>query len=147
MRGHFLHNEVILGTVVEALSARGYQVRVEHPVCLGQRPPCVDLLVEVHGKRVVIEAECSTARIANDCVKARRLSADILLIILPHTRLKVLAVKRLPNFSASTGLEIQVLTPGGALDWISSNCPPVTQNQNVRSLKPHHKKRNENTLE
>lgn len=140
MRGHFLHNKVILGAVVEALSARGYPVRLEYPVCSGQRPPCVDVLVEVSGKRVVIEVECSTARIANDLVKARRLSAHLLLIIVPHTRLRALALGRLPNSTTPTGLEIQVLTVGGAMDWISSNCPPVRtqltgQSQNVSSPK------------
>jgi hypothetical protein len=141
MRGKFVHNKVILATVVVALGALGYEVLVEHPICSGQRPPCVDAFVVVRGRRIAIEAECSTARIGNDVVKARKLAADLLIIIVPHVRLQALVgqvLKRHLSCPSQTGPEIQVFTLGAALHWISSNCPRVAtrlaqQNQNVSS--------------
>lgn len=128
MRGEFLHNKVIIAALILALSLLGYQVLVEHPVRAGQRPPCVDAFVIVRDKRIVLEAECSSARIGNDLAKARVLGADLLLIIVPHARMRARVHAALNLLAARGGQAsplVQVLTLGAALRWVADNCPPV----------------------
>jgi hypothetical protein len=88
MRGKFFHNKVLIAALVFALRQLGYQVSVEHPVRPGQHSPCADLFFIIGGKRIVVEAECSCARVSHDLAKAHQLSADLLLIIVPHARLR-----------------------------------------------------------
>jgi hypothetical protein len=126
MRGKFLHNKVIIAALLLALSALGYQVLVEHPVRPGQRPPCVDMFVIVRDKRIVLEAERSTARLGKDLAKAHALAADLLLIIVPHSRLRARmtsALERLVGPGRYAAPVVQVLTLGTALRWVSNNCP------------------------
>lgn len=128
MRGKFLHNEVIIAPLLLTLTALGYPVSVEHPVRSGQRPRCVDLFFVMRGKRIVIEAECSCARVASDLAKARKLSADLLLIIVPHARLRSRAragLKALLGQGGRSAMHFEVLTLGAALRWVFDNCPPA----------------------
>jgi hypothetical protein len=138
MRGKFIHNNVILGTLVLALSLLGYQVFVEHPVRAGQRPPSVDAFFVVRDKRVVLEAERSTARIPNDVAKAKQLGADLLLIIVPNARLQArvqAALTRLGHDSTRAGLQIRVMTLGAALQWVAHNCPLVSAPYDTSDIK------------
>lgn len=128
MRGKFLHNRVMVAPLVLALERLGYAVSVEQPVRPGQRPPCADMFLVVRGRRIVIEAEGSCARIKNDLIKARSLQADLLLIVVPHARLRLrvqTGLIQLIGRSHPDLLLVKVLTLGAALRWISDNCPLV----------------------
>jgi len=130
MRGKFLHNQIMIAMPISALRSLGYAVAVEYPVRAGRRPPCVDGVAIGGGNCVVLEAECSPARAANDLAKAQELAADVLLIIVPHAGLRArmcAVLNRLPGNGAPNAPKVLVLTLGAALHWISQNCPPVAQ--------------------
>lgn len=129
MKGQFLHNQVIIATLLLALNALGYRVQLEHPARPGQRPPAVDLFVVVRGRRTVIEVECSAVRVSNDLRKAQELSADLLIIVVPHARVKKAVQSALKQLHRVAGEDrpkpqVEVLTLGAALRWIGNNCPP-----------------------
>ena len=134
MKGDFMHNSILARHVRTAIELKGYPTFEEFPVSRGQRPASVDLAVMICGLLILIEFERSTARIAADVAKARKLGAYLLLIVVPHAQLvnRVgAALKRLPSKSTPDEPRIQVMTLGAALNWIASNCPLPTGTKEV----------------
>ena len=131
MKGKFLHNNIIAATLVKALRLRGHRVHLEYPIHRGQHSRAVDIYFQSNGHWVVMEIECTTARIRNDIAKADALRPDLFLIVSPNARTARAAraaVNRLTNGTATASL-IRVMPFGTALQWIANNCPVIVHAQ------------------
>ncbi len=84
MKGEFVH-EYILETLRASLLQRGASVFVQAPTRNGRATGYADLLVIGHGIRLVIEAETTARRVANDLQKAADLDAWLWLVT-PNVR-------------------------------------------------------------
>lgn len=117
MRGHFVHNRILIAPIEERLVAFGSSVVQEYPVRVSGRTCFVDLFATYNGIRISVEAELSTARISNDIAKAISLNVDLLLILVP-TASGARAIKRHLKRTASAprNLTISILTLGVALN-------------------------------
>ena len=93
MRGEFEHNELLVGRLDEAFRGIGGMTRKEAFVRNGHIVGFADLLVEIGGRRIVVEAERSARRITRDLLKGMALAADELWIVVPTGR-ELHAVRR-----------------------------------------------------
>lgn len=131
MRGKYLHNKIMVGTLNQALCLCGYPVHLEYPIRRGQHSRAVDIYFQSNGHRVAIEIECTTARIRNDVAKADALRPDLFLIVSPDARTARAvraAVNRFTNGTMRSST-IHVMTFGAALQWIANNCPMIVRAQ------------------
>ena len=129
MRGKYLHNKIMVGTLNQALRLRGYPVHLEYPIRHGQHPRAVDIFFQANGLRMALEIECTTARIRNDVAKAEALRADLFLIVLPDARTACAArgvLGRLMKGESLTPNPIRVMPFGAALQWVANNCPFIS---------------------
>jgi len=117
VRGHFVHNDVLLDPAVRLLRQHGADVHSEHPIALGSAWGSVDSFAIWRSLRIVIEAELSPERVAKDVTKAVALEADLLLIIVPNWRVARGARKKLEKLGvpAPSQMEFWILPLGTAM--------------------------------
>lgn len=126
MRGKFIHNGVMISSLVAALRLRRYHFYLEYPVRRGKHPPSADIFFRANNGWVVIEVERTTARISNDLKKAQALHADLLLLVMPNAQKAKAArsvVHRLAQRGDNASPRISVMTLGVAIQWVGNNCP------------------------
>ena len=106
MRGGFVHNHVLLESIAKRASQLGAKIDCEVPVGVGERVLYGDLLIQSGSQRILIEAEMSSKRIANDLAKAMALDANELWLVVPNPRVarsirrklsQMLIVPRIPG--------------------------------------------------
>jgi hypothetical protein len=122
MRGGHVHNKVLLPPVIAHCRALGASISLEHPVSVGARSGAVDMLADFGSRRLVVEAENSSRRVAWDIEKARQLGADALLILVPSARVAHACRREARckmTTQASSGLEIYFMTLGRVHRWLS----------------------------
>ncbi len=83
MRGGYIHNRVLLDPIAQNASQLGFRVDREVPIAVGERVLYGDLLIQRHSQLVLVEAELSSRRIANDLVKAAASGACELWLVVP----------------------------------------------------------------
>lgn len=143
MRGGFLHNEVLIGPLRREAQRHGLQSATEAPVRLADQICYVDLLLNLEGKCIAVEAECSTRRVRRDIEKAAAFSADELWIIVPHVGLAKAVLRALVRIKAPVGVKVIVFTQGQALRrlreilaLISKAIPPTEKNALIETTEP-----------
>jgi len=87
MKGKHIH-ENMLNKLNTVLTAIGTQPEQQVQVQVGERRCYADLVAELGGRRLVIEAEMSSQRIDGDLQKALALQATWLWIVVPNNRVK-----------------------------------------------------------
>ena len=110
MRGGFLHNHCLVEPVAQRFAALGANVYREHRVGRSRNAGYVDLFIETHDVKVVVEAEQCTERIDRDRAKAKELRAHLLIIVAP-TREIAMALRRRTDRTAgeTSGTEIPIV--------------------------------------
>ena len=86
MRGGYIHNRVLLDPIAQNASQLGFRIDREVPIAVGERVLYGDLLIQRHSQLVLVEAELSSKRIANDLVKAVASGACELWLVVPNPR-------------------------------------------------------------
>ncbi len=86
MRGGFIHNQVLLDPIAQNASQLGFHVDREVPIAVGERVLYGDLLIQRHSQLVLVEAELSSKRIANDLLKAEASGACELWLVVPNPK-------------------------------------------------------------
>lgn len=81
-----MHEQFLLGILDENSRQLGADTRRQVPVRAGHRTRYIDMVIELGGKLVAVEAERSARRVANDVDKAINLGADELWIVCPIMR-------------------------------------------------------------
>jgi len=126
MRGGYLHNTILIGVVQEECSHRGIKTATEVKVSDGIRTGYIDLVMEIDGYRIAVEAELTSKRIDKDVWKARVASVDELWVLVPNKRVEKslrATLARLPR--PSEELAIYVLPLGGALKELRNRFPLI----------------------
>jgi len=122
MRGGYVHNKVLIPSVVCHCRAAGAIVLLEHPVQADRRKGAVDLLAQLGPKRLVMEVENSCRRVCWDVEKARALGANALIILVPDGRVASACrreVRRLLAASSPQEFCICILTLGSVHQWLN----------------------------
>jgi hypothetical protein len=119
MKGHWLHNRILLVPVLHAAGPDAtirYEVRVD-PV---QRSRSADAVVDWPGFRLVVEAANRSEREVGDVSKAIALKADALLLVTPTSPVARSIRASLQRAAVlASGLRILVLTQGAARQWVA----------------------------
>ena len=126
MRGGYLHNMLLIGSVQEECARRGINTATEVKVSDGNRTGYIDLVMEIDGYRIAVEAELTSKRIEKDLWKARLARVDELWVLVPNKRVEKSlrrTLARLPR--PSEKLAIYVLPLGGALKELSNRFPLI----------------------
>ena len=87
MKGKHIH-EGMLDELEKALRERRAKTERQVPIRLGKKLWYADLVAELDGRRLLIEVEMSSRRIAGDLQKAGALQATWLWIVVPNDRVK-----------------------------------------------------------
>lgn len=135
MRGSFLHNSLV-AQIERAYRGLGASVSREYRIATRSLDGFVDLLIIYNLLRIVIEVELTTDRVRWDVLKAGATNADLLLIIMPNSRLARAAQERVDELKASektANLPVYCLTLGAALERLTDpngfvvglNVPPT----------------------
>ena len=138
MRGDYLHNHVLLDPLERPCREHGAQVHREYNL----DGEFVDLLIEFDTGRVVVEAELSPDRVANDVAKAQRLGANVLLIVVPTWRIARAVKRKLARLDVPRpeGLIVHVDPLGVAVQRVTrmmSTCRSVNAHgQQTRRTEP-----------
>ena len=126
MRGGYLHNMLLIGSVQEECARRGIKTATEVKVSDGNRTGYIDLVMEVDGYRIAVEAELTSKRIEKDVWKAIVAGMDELWILTPNKRAEKSIRRRLAYLpSSSKDLSIYVLPLGGVLKELSNRFPLI----------------------
>ena len=123
MRGNFFHN-LLVARLEHAFRVLGAIVYREYRIATSTVNGFVDLFVIFQLFRIAIEIELTTDRIRWDVFKALALKADMLLIVLPSSRLVRAAQECVDQLKASgkaVNVPVACLTFGGALEWINDS--------------------------
>ena len=126
MRGGYLHNTLLIGAVQEDCSRQGIKTATEVKVSDGNRTGYIDLVMEVDGYRIAVEAELTSKRIEKDVWKASVAHVDELWVLVPNKRVEKSlrgTLARLPR--SSKDLTIYVLPLGRALRELSNRFPLI----------------------
>lgn len=86
MRGGYLHNRILVEALAQKASQLGFQVDREVPIAVDKRVLYGDLLIQRHSHSILVEAELSPRRIANDLLKATASGAHELWLVVPNSR-------------------------------------------------------------
>ena len=86
MRGGYIHNEILVGTLARDARALGWGTLLEAPVPVHDSVWFIDLVVTSHAVRVAVEAELSPGRVLRDVIKAEAFGAVALLVVTPTSR-------------------------------------------------------------
>ena len=73
MRGGYLHNQVLIGTLQRDAKALGCETQLEVPVQVQDSVWFIDLVVRSGSVLIAVEAELSARRVVRDLLKARAL--------------------------------------------------------------------------
>ena len=84
MRGGFIHNDVLVYGLVRLFEAEGWSCDTEVPVRMGESIGFIDLVAELDGFCIAVEAEMSVRRIDWDLQKAQSLGATELWVVTPN---------------------------------------------------------------
>lgn len=87
MRGGFIHNDVLIASLLRSFEAQEWSCDTEVPVRMGESIGFVDLVAERDGYCIAVEAEMSARRIDRDLQKAEALRAAELWIVTPNARI------------------------------------------------------------
>ena len=141
MRGGFLHNVVLITALVLEWTKRGARTWREAAVHLGHTTGYIDLLVEIAGFRVAIEAELTPRRVANDIEKAIAVRAQELWVVVPDAQVARAIRRKLHLVPIAEGTpKIFVLTLGQAKQRVR-NLVPFISGANVLKGKEKNKGR------
>ena len=126
MRGGYLHNMLLIGSVQEECARRDINTATEVKVSDGNRTGYIDLVMEIDGYRIAVEAELTSKRIEKDVWKARVARVDELWVLVPNKRVENFLWRRLARLPPSSkDLAIYVLPLGGALKELSNRFPLI----------------------
>ena len=121
MRGGYLHNMLLIGSVQEECERRDIKTATEGKVSDGIRTGYIDLVIEGDGYQIAVEAELTSKRIDKDMWKARLARVDELWLLVPNKRIEKSLRRRLARLPRpSEELAIYVLPLGGALKELSN---------------------------
>lgn len=102
MRGGYIHNRVLIGLVAQEAMRLGIHVDYEVVIKVGEKIMYGDLLIQYGLRRILVEAEMSSKRIANDLAKAETLKAE-LWILVPNPRVAQSVRRKLSKLSNVSG--------------------------------------------
>lgn len=132
MNGGLIHEDILLERVEKEIRRHGAEVKRQAPTRAGRRRGYGDLLAGFGPKRLLIEAEMSPKRIANDLQKAADLGATWLWILVPNRNVAAAVrrqMKRLGVREAEPWLWVPTL--GQALEGVRKYVPlfsaPMTE--------------------
>lgn len=140
MRGRFLHNQLLVAPLAEALRQSGWQVNVEFHVRSETYTGFIDLKASRDGQVLAVEAELTPRRVKNDIAKAIAMNASELWIVVPeyHAARAVRAV--VARHAARKKLPIRVLTQGQAIQRVKGCFPLISMlNEQEENQKVPHK--------
>ena len=106
MRGGYIHNHVLIDLVAQEAMRLGAQIDCEVAIEVGEKIMYGDLLIQNGLQRILVEAEMSSKRIANDLAKAAALDVCELWILVPNPKVAQSVKRRLSKQS------IKLVTPG-----------------------------------
>ena len=86
MRGGYLHNVLLIGSLREECARLGIETATEVQVRNGTRSGYLDLLMRPKEYRIAVEAERTGKRVRNDLWKAETAGVDELWILVPTLR-------------------------------------------------------------
>ena len=95
MRGGFLHTSVLITSIENCFRGLGAEIHRESLVYMGNRIGFIDLVVVLGSLVIACEAELSADRVISDIAKAMSAEADLLLIVVPTTRVARAVRRRL----------------------------------------------------
>ena len=128
MRGGYLHNVLLIGSLREECIRLGIETATEVQVCNGTRTGYLDLLMRRDGYRIAVEAELTGKRVRNDLWKAETAGVDELWIIVPTLRVGKSvshALLRVPH--TPKDLPVSVLPLGRAVQVLRNRFPLIFQ--------------------
>ena len=126
MRGGYLHNMLLIGGVQEECVRRGIKTAIEVKVSDRIGTGYIDLVMEIDGYRIAVEAELTSKRIEKDVWKARVARVDELWILVPNKRVEKSLRRTLACLPRpSKDLAIYVLPLGGAIKELSNRFPLI----------------------
>lgn len=137
MKGGYLHNVLLIGSLREECARLGIETATEVQVCKGTHTGYLDLLMRPEGYSISVEAELTGKRIRNDLWKAETAGVDELWILVPTLRVgksvsRVLS--RVPQVPKD--LRVFVLPLGRAVQALRNRFPLISQlNPNPKNKK------------
>ena len=124
MKGGPVHENVLLDEMEKCLRKVGASVRRQVPTGPGRGPRYADLVAAAGAGRLVIEAEMSSQRVAEDLQKALDLGATWLWIVAPSPRVARSVRRRLQRIGAGENEPwLCVLTLGQAIERVRKYFP------------------------
>ena len=122
--GGFVHEQVILDPLAEALRRAGARVRRPAKAGWGRDAGHTDLFATIGSHRIAIEAECTAKRITGDLGKAMALNATELWIVVPTGKVAAAVRRKLQRLHVrAERSRVFVLTKGQALQRIANSFP------------------------
>jgi len=127
MRGRHLHNWELTNPLERAFQERGAITQREVATQIDGRRLFADLLVELSQKRIVVEVELTTKRIANDLIKGMAFGCTELWVVVPNARVARAVRRKLLRLSIRPhGAGVFILTLGQALQRVSKCFPLIS---------------------
>ena len=124
MKGGFIHKTLILDELEEKFKQLGMQTSREVVVKARCTTGYIDLLVNLDGALLVIEAELTSKRISNDLVKAMNIGATWLWIVVPYVKVVEAVDRQLAALAVRVKEpSVCVLTLGQALQRVRGCFP------------------------
>ena len=139
MKGKCVHEKVLLGRMEKQIRESGVAVRRQVPAGSGRTRRYADLVAFVGTKRLIIEAEMSSKRVAGDLLKALDLGASWLWIVTPTQRVARSVRRRLRKMGIVENEPwLCVLPLGQAIESVRHylplfSIPKVTGKRNAKS--------------
>lgn len=128
MNNGFIHDQLLVGPLARQFVSLGSLVKLEFSIRTSNFVGHIDLLALHDGLLIACEAENSPERIRRDIVKAEALGADTLIIITPNAGVRNACLRKLQQVNRSSGIQIYVLTPAKAHQWVVNKktlCPAL----------------------
>ncbi len=136
MKGGYVHNEVLLKALDAQFRRAGALIKFEASAGSGRQAGNVDMLVDVNGKRIAVEAELSAKRVGNDLRKAEELGVDELWIVVPNHKVSTSAQRRLKDLHISATMpKLCVFTLGQALQQVTNSFSLISRSKVTRKQK------------
>ena len=86
MRGGFIHNLILVDHIAKKASLFGASLDREASIKIGEKILFGDLLIEIGSQKILVDAEMSSKRIANDLLKGAAFEVTELWIVVPNPR-------------------------------------------------------------
>ena len=114
MRGGYIHNRVLLEPIAQNALQLGFDIVREVPIAVGKKILYGDLIIQRCSQLVLVEAELSSKRIANDLLKAEASGACELWLVVPNPKVARSVrrtLSRQPYKPSTFGLFVLLLSP------------------------------------